>query len=478
MGLLKLPGLGSGLDTDGLVKTLMSLERRPLTGMQKKRDEMTTEASAWRDLNTRVLTLQKRIEELNSLSSSDFTAKKSGVSDSSVLSVAETRSTAALGAYVVEVTTMPTATSWQSGLRLDGGGNPNPITDPATQLNLTGTIKVSGGPKDGATFAVAATDTLNDIVKKINDNSATLGFTASVSQVNPGDYRLVLKGNNGAANDFSLVDDTGTAAADLGLTAAKATKLATAANGSLKVNGSTVTFSDNSVKDAIGGVTLTLTKTGTSTVTVSKDQARVTDAVKKVVDQYNSVVDFIEQLTSYDSKAKKAGTLFGDPRVNDLRDGIRKVLSGKVKGQPEAYNSLAIVGVTTQAYTKGSDYAGKLSFDETKFTKALDANPDAMRALFHAESADPEARGVAVRARAYLDNHTKTGGILLGRADSVDKGVELIKKQITRWEEQILPAREQRLRDQFLGLEKAMASLQNQGNWISAQIKSLGSSNS
>lgn len=469
MGLLKIPGLASGLDTDGLIKTLMSLERRPLTTLQKKRDDMTTQANAWRDMNTRVLTLQKRIEELNSLTSSDFVARKSNSFDTSIVTINESTSNAALGDYSVEVLSLAKATSWQSGLMVDGGGVATPIADPNADLSLAGTIKISGGPTDGKTITIAAEDSLNEIVAKINDNSADLGITASVSQVNPGDYRLVVKGNTGATKDFQLVDDgASTVAAALKLTSPEATKLATAADGTLKVNGSTVTFSENKIKDAIGGITFTVGKTGLTTVTVSKDQQRVADAVKKVIDQYNSVVDFMEQQTSYDSKTKKAGTLFGDPRINDLRDGIRRMLVDKVDGQPDAHNSLAIVGITTQSFSSGADYAGKLSFDQDKFLKALEANPDAMRNLFN-----KEGTGVASRARAYLDNYTKTGGILQGRADAIDKGVDIIKKQITRWEEQILPAREQRLRNQFLNLEKAMSTLQNQGNWLSQQIKSL-----
>ena len=471
MGILKIGGLASGLDTDNLIKTLMSLERRPLTAMQTKRDQGTTEASAWRDLNTRVLTLQKRIEELSLLTSSDYSARKSTSSDTTIAQIFESRSTAANGTYLVEVTTLAGATTWQSGL-LDSGA----VDDPTKALNLSGKIMVSGGAKDGATLTIEATDTLNDIVTDINSKSADLGFTASVSQVNPGDYRLILKGTNGAANDFKIVDEPlsgSTVATDLKLTDLAATKLTTAANGTMKVNGSTITFAENTVKDAVGGVTLTVNKVGTTTVTVSKDSSKVIDAVKKVVDQYNSVIDFMDTLTSYDKETKKAGTLFGDARVNDLRDGIRKMLVDKVGEQPDAYNSLGILGITTAAFSAGGSngYSGKLNFDQDKFSKAMEVNPDALRAMFTVNT--DKAQGVAVRARAYLDNYTRADGILTGRATAIQKGVDDIKAQIKRWEEQILPKREERLRAQFLGLEKAMSSLQNQGNWLSQQIKSL-----
>ena len=99
-------------------------------------------------------------------------------------------------------------------------------------------------------------------------------------------------------------------------------------------------------------------------------------------------------------------------------------------------------------------------------------DPNALRDLFTINDGDKQ--GVAVRARTYLDNYTKTGGILQGRADAIDKGVKLLKDEIKRWEEEILPKREERLRAQFLNLEKSMSTLQNQGNWMSQQIKSLG----
>lgn len=472
MGLLKIPGLASGLDTDNLIKTLMTLEKRPLTALTTKRDTQTNQANAWRDLNQRVMTLQKRIEELGNLTASDFAARRSSSSDSSLITITESRSTAQVGSYSVEVTALAAATTWQSGLMVDGGGIAKPVADPDADLNLSGTIKVSGGPKDGKTFTIVATDSLNDIVKTINSKSAELGFAASVSQVNPGDYRLVLRGNTGAAADFSLVDDGGTVAADLKLTSASATKVATAADGSMKVNGSTITFAENTVKDAVGGITVTLSRTGSATITVSKDNAKVIDAVRKVVDQYNTVTDFINEKTSYDSETKKAGTLLGDPRINDLRDGIRRILIDPVEGQPAAYDSLGIVGISSQGYAKGSAYTGKLSLDQDKLAKALETNPNALRDLFTKNDGDKQ--GVAVRARAYLDNYTKTGGILQGRAEAIDKGVQLLKDQIKRWEEQILPKREERLRNQFLNLEKSMSTLQNQGNWMSQQIKSLG----
>jgi flagellar hook-associated protein 2 len=58
VGVLKIGGLVSGLDTDSLIKSLMSIEKRPVVVMQKRQDDLNTQAGAWRDTNSRLLTLR------------------------------------------------------------------------------------------------------------------------------------------------------------------------------------------------------------------------------------------------------------------------------------------------------------------------------------------------------------------------------------------------------------------------------------
>lgn len=474
MGLLKIGGLSSGLDTEGLITTLMSIEKRPLTNMTKQRDTLTTQANAWRDLNSRLLTLKKRFDELQGLSESSWLARKSVAGDTNIVSVSATSNTATLGTHSVEVVSLAKATVWQAGLMAGGA-----VADPEADLTISGTIRVNNGTATPPTFTVNAGDSLNDIAKTINDNSETLGVTASVVQVNPGDYRLVLTGKTGAANHFVLEDDGGTAAQDLRLTAADGgVEVQTAVDGVAKVAGISVTTADNVLKDAIAGITMTMGKVGTTSVTVSKDQARVVDAVKKVIDQYNSVMDFIDTQTSYDAKTKQAGTLFGEQRVNDIQEAMRNKLFNLVAGQPDEFASLGVVGIRSEGFRAGEKASKRLSFDQDKFTKALEKDPLALRALFVRTPGSTETNtdantGVAGRLAAYLDNYTRTDGILAGQTKALEKGVELIKQRITRFETQTLPAKEKQLRAQFIALEKAMSTMQAQGNWLSAQIKSM-----
>lgn len=460
MGILKLGGIASGLDTEGLINQLMSIERRPVNLLQQRQDKMSTEASAWRDLNTRLLNLQSRLSDLAALSSSVWSAKRVSVADQSVFT-ATADTTAQPGTYAINVTSLAKATTWES--------TRNSIADPTAALGQTGTMTVSGGPGNGKTIAVAGTDSLNGIAAKINADS-TLGFTASVLQVNLGDYRLVLAGRNGAANDFSLTDSAGAVAAYLQIDAGTGLKVDTAANGAMTVNNIAFSFADNTVTTAIPGVTLSLLKPGTTTAAVSSDTQKAVDAVKAFVDQYNSVIDFIGQLTSYDPKTKKAGPLFGESLVTSIQFSLSRQVQDTVAGLPVASNALAMVGITTEKFTPGNTVTGKLVFDSVKFTAALQNDPNTIRQLFNANGA---SQGVAVRAQQWLQSYTQSGGLVLGQASTIDREIVDVKGRMSYLNDVILPMKEQRLREQFSNLEKAMSMFQNQGAWLSQQLSSL-----
>lgn len=477
MGILKLGGIASGLDTDGLIKTLMTLERRPVLQLQTQSDKLATKASAWRDLNQRLLTLQKRLEDLKSIADSAWDGRRATLSDASAATVT-TGARAVPGSYTLEVTALAKATVWQSGLMEDGADGA-PIGESGKALNLSGRIQIASGPNQGKSFDIKETDSLNDIADRINQNKAELGLSANVVQVNPGDYRLVLTGQTGAASDFTLDDgtlDDGTAStvgAALKLTSPFAQKADTAADAKAKVNGISISSTTNSLVDAIANTTISLLKTTTGpiTVTVTKDSAKVTGAVKAFVDQYNSVVDFINQLSSYDPKSKQAGNLFGEDRLNTISQTLRTKLLDTVSGVATEYSSLSLVGMSSDSFKAGERLSGKLGFDQAKLEAALDKNPNAIRDLFNRNEAG--GKGLAVRTVEWLDNYTKTGGLLLGQATVLDKAVAQFKARIQVYDEQILPVREERLRSQFTALEKTLSTFQNQGAWLSEQIKGL-----
>ncbi len=469
MGLLKLGGIASGLDTDGLIKALMAVERKPVTLLEQKRDKLTTQQNAWRDLNSRLLNLQSRLADLKGLATSTWKAMKTSVSDQTVLS-ASAEAGAAEGTYKVDVLWLAEATAWQSG----------PAHDPNVDLHQDGNIKVwvpSGGAGDGEIIDIDATDSLNDIAAKINNDSARLGgLKASVVKVNATEYKLVVTGKQGAANHFELQDDgASTVASFTGLSPAGGPPVSLAMDANVRVNGVMVTSETNNVTVA-SGVTVNLLTMGTSSVTVSKDSQKAADAVKAFVDQYNSVIDLINQQTSYDSKTKKAGSLFGNGTVNSLESTLAQKVMDEVSSLADGVNALASIGISTEKFTSGNTLSGKLTFDTAKFIEKLKADPEAVSKIFNLD--DGLNQGIAVRTHAWLEQYTKSKGFVLNQVDMIDDQLDTIKDRITQYDEVILPMREDRLRAQFTALEKAMTMFNNQGSWLNAQLSSLSANQS
>jgi flagellar hook-associated protein 2 len=466
VGNLKLGGLASGLDTETLIKQLMSLERRPIALMEQRQSQLITRANAWRDINSRLLTLQNRMADLTSISAATWNARTVSVADSSVLS-ARTTGTSEVGTYAVDVVGLATSQTWKSELA---------VVDATVGLGVTGSIVVDGGIGDGKTLTIAATDSLNKIAADINTRKAELGFTASVLKVGDNDFRLVLRGSgSGLGNYFELKDDPidplETAGSDLLMTAGTATAATTAANGLVKVNNIDISTSANILADAIPGVTLTLAKLGSTNVTVAKDTQRAVEAVKNFVDQYNSVIEFIDQQSRYDSKTKVGGPLVGESTAQALRTALARTIQDKVGTLPDAVNSLGMIGISSERFAGAGTATGKLRFDQSKFLTAFNSDPESVVKLFTMD--DGTNKGVAVRTATLLENYTKVGGFLLTKAKTIEDGATYAKSRINHHDTVILPQKEKRLRDQFTALEKAMSLFQSQGSWLTQQLDAL-----
>ncbi|MBN2082815.1 flagellar filament capping protein FliD [bacterium] len=86
---------------------------------------------------------------------------------------------------------------------------------------------------------------------------------------------------------------------------------------------------------------------------------------------------------------------------------------------------------------------------------------------------DPDiSGGVALRTREYLNNITKTGGIVMERLKqngSFDRQIDTINEAITR-QEMFLADYEQQLRDKFARLETTLSGLQTQSDSVEAAI--------
>lgn len=98
---IRMSGLSSGMDTEAIVKELMSAQSLKKTKIEKAKTKLEWKQTAWADLNTKLVKLYN--EQVTKLQlESSYKTKKTSISNSSVATVTA-NSNAANGSYTMEV---------------------------------------------------------------------------------------------------------------------------------------------------------------------------------------------------------------------------------------------------------------------------------------------------------------------------------------------------------------------------------------
>jgi flagellar hook-associated protein 2 len=375
---LSSPGIGSGLDINGLITKLMDVEKAPITALDKKEADYQAKLTAYGTLKGAFASFQTAAQGLSS--SSKFGTATATAADATILA-ANTSSIAKPGSYSIEVTKLA-----QSHKIASTG-----FADPTSAVG-TGTLTIDFGTYTSGTpgsFAVNADKTATSITIDSSNNSlagirdainqADAGVTASI--LNDGDssnpnYRLVLSSaESGSANSLRVLvsNDGGAVNTDtsavvntdttgLSKLAYNPTKAAgtgknleenvPAQNAELTIDGIAVSKSSNSIGDAITGVTLNLLKASalnTPTIlTVARDTSNVKTAVEGFVKAFNDLAATTKDLGGYDFKTQKGGLLLGDSTLRGVQAQVRNIISQHLDYADGGVASLSDVGVSFQ----------------------------------------------------------------------------------------------------------------------------------
>lgn len=470
-------GLASGLDTEAIIKQLMDLERIPLTRLQQRKDQYNVEKNAWRDIYTRLSSLASKLSDLKL--SSTFTGMKATSSNTSALT-ATAASNAAAGSYRVGVLQLAQAHKVASVSQL--------TAEDEAALNLNGTfdITVNGQTRSVTVSTTDSLQAIKDLINAVPPEGQTSPGAGDIVTASVIDHRLVItsktsgspgeitfEDNDNVLQSLQLVSDTsGTIIPEAIVQAAQDAKFT--------IDGLTITRSTNTVTDVIQGVTLNLlaiTDTNgngvidpaeTLSLDIDRDTQKAVDAVKAMVDQYNSVMDFIS------TKAGDEGDLQGDPTLARFQNSLWQRMTDRINGLTGDYQTPWSIGISTGANVgSGSltfDRSGKITLDTEKLTAALETDPEAVVAVFTNDG----KTGLVDRLDSYLTALVRSGdGIIPSREQSLQNIMDDIDDQVVRMEDR-LAMKEEQLRRQFTAMEQALAALQSQGNWLAGQIASLG----
>ena len=280
-------------------------------------------------------------------------------------------------------------------------------------------------------------------------------------------------------------------------------------NGDIKESGKSATaiidgkeYKSDTNQITAAGVTYTLNKISNFTevsgkkvyeytkVNVTADTDTVVNNVKKFVEDYNKMIDSLnesiyqasykeyqpltedekkemseDEIKKWEEKAK-SGLLYHDEILRSVVSDMRSALSQPIDGIGK-YNSAASIGITTGDYTEH----GKIHLDETKLRNALAEDSEAVYKIFGTKSDDGDSNGIANR----LNDAFKTGMdkiALKAGSSSAAEDQSFLGTQITSMKEKMTKFQKQmedyqaRLYKQFNAMETAIASLNSQYNFV------------
>lgn len=411
-----------------------------------------------------------------------------------------------------------------------------------TRLNLNASIEKSGigsekiekifGTADTATFSINGqditikkTDTVNDIMKRINDSGAGV----NVSYQEAGDkftFTSTEKGASGAikfsANSKDIMNNLfGMNVQETDLNDEKVfEKRGQDAIVSVKYAGSDepVELRRDSNSFTIDGLTIGVKGTfgyddagnliendpaQAVEVEASADVDKLMDTIKSFVEEYNSIVDMVntqlttkhekdydpltseqkselsdDEIEKWETKAKE-GLLFGDSDLRSLSMELRVVVSGGL------LNQFADIGINLSSSYSDN---GKLSIDESKLRGALQTDPESVQKLFTSEAGVVDGKqtydGLATNLKKVMDKYVNTlgamdsKGILIRKAGSKSSSLSLTQntyydqiKSIDKVLESLkerLKAEQDRYISQFSSLETLIANMNSQSSYLSS----------
>jgi flagellar hook-associated protein 2 len=298
---------------------------------------------------------------------------------------------------------------------------------------------------------VTATDSLDDVVERINE-SGNFG-TATVVSAQDGTKSIAFQSARGGDVGRISVSSTGF---DLGVRTTAVGKDAI-----LEVeleNGSKQQLNslDGVFKDVVAGVSITAKAVTDSfvSVNVERDTTTATTNLKAFVAQYNRLVEKLDELTFFSVDSNSVGLLFGSSEALRIETSYSRLLSGSIAGA----GSIRSVGEVGLSFTD----AGKLELDETKLSAKLASSPEAVADFFTKESTGLLARLSSVGDRIA----GPVNSLLISRTEALGERVVRTTRQTDAMQRRLDKERE-RLLAQFQSAELAISKLQSNQNAIS-----------
>lgn len=462
-------GLASGLDTTSIINQLMQLESLPQTNLKNMVSQEQLKLSAYQSTSKDVSGLA---DAASALSTNGAWSAISATSTNAAFSVtASTKATAT--SFDVTVGNLATATQsrWTQTFAL---------TDALSFSSIDVTTNDANGNPVVKNLDLSGNQTMQGLIKAINDPANATGLTATAVQVSPGQYQLVVTSNATGANSGFTLRQGGDPSSDI-LSGGSTTA---GQDASITVNGITATSSSNTFTGITPGVDLTLTSSlkpgDTTSVTVAYDGSSRAATVSSLIAKLNNVISGIGVTTSYGTMGSNGtftggGSLAGDATLRSVAAQLTQTIFSAADS--DYTNSGPMMSLLQMGIS--IDKTGTITFDQDAFNKAYAADPDKVTAAITGTGgfADRIAQVANAATKGVQDSTDPSiwyDGSITGAINSENSLISSLNGRIDDWTD-ILANKQASLQKQYSALETALSALQTQSSWLTQQLASLPS---
>ncbi len=485
---IRLPGLATGMDTETMVKEMLTGEQNKVDKAKQKEQIINWQQETYREI---ISDIKGFNDKYFSLTSKDSIINSSAWN---TLTVASSNSS------------VITATGNAGANKVDYKFEVKKLAEPAKLTSSKADIKkdsklVDLGAKDGDKFKIALGkddkgdiiysdvitiengDTVDSLISKIN-NASKGEIKASYSEMT-GRFTIETT-KTGINSGFAITDESGKLSDSLNFLGINTNK-AIGSNSEITVSSKDGSFTkvlnEESNSFTIDGIKYNVHSTGSSEITSKQDTKPALDRMKAFVDDYNKMMDKMyniltqkenrdypplteaqkkemekDEIEAWEKKAKQ-GILRNDSEMRRFMDDMQKAIFG------DKMSVLAEMGLTThEDYNK----KGQISLDEAKFTKALETNSEKVYEVF-AKDKSSVMEGLKSTLNKYVGGSSSIFAKKAGLEKTASAVNNFYSEQLKRQAE-IIKNLQKKMSDKENSLYKKFGALESSMNKLNSQM--------
>ncbi len=428
-------------DFQAIIDRAVAIASIPLQEMQNEQADLLTKKQLLTDLRVSVADLASAVADLGSLGE---TRALSATSSNTTRVTVTLNGATSPGTYTItDITSVATAASETTASGY--------ATDDSTTVSTDGILELVVG-SNTYTIDLTAQGANNLIGLRDAINNLNAGVSATILNTGSGStpYYLSITAQNTGATTLQLRETAGDPSSNI---------LTSSNQGSdavFKLNGLTVTSSENTLTDVIPGLTFTIQNTtdpGESVIlSLSSSRTEVGNALANLVSAYNDLRTEVNLQIG-----ETAGLLSGDFIVREIQQRMRELASYETTG---TIKRLADLGIEF-------DDQGVMSFNSSKFYSLPESSFNA--ALDFLGTTTTGFGALADNFEAISD---PVNGLIRTQQDYYDEADERLSDQIAQLSERI-DYMQQSLIEKLQQADVLLAQLESQQTLLEASLKGL-----